>query len=196
MRPSILFPIFAETRTLPGVGPKLEKLIGRVAGARLVDLAFDLPVGVIDRSYHPRLIEAEEGRIGTFTVNVLDHLPARDPRHPYRVRCSDDSAFLELVFFHARADYLANTLPVGSKRLVSGRIERFGSKVQMVHPDFVLAPENATDLPLHEPVYRLTDGLAGKSLAKAIRGALEKVPSMPEWQDAAFLKMRKWPPFA
>ena len=44
MRPAILFPLFAEIRTLSGVGPKLEKLIGKVAGPRLVDLdilAFD-----------------------------------------------------------------------------------------------------------------------------------------------------------
>ena len=31
MRPSILFPLFAEIRTLSGVGPKLEKLIAKVA---------------------------------------------------------------------------------------------------------------------------------------------------------------------
>jgi len=30
--------------------------------------------------------------------------------------------------------------------------------------------------------------LPAKSLARAVRGALEKVPLMPEWQDAAFLK--------
>src|SRR5271169_5968448 len=106
MRPSILFPLFAETRTLPGVGPKVEKLIARVAG--------------------PRLIDAEEGRIATFTLNVLDHLPRRDPRQPNRVRCSDDSATIELVFFHANVDYLARALPVRTQRLVSGRIERFG----------------------------------------------------------------------
>ena len=29
-------------------------------------------------------------------------------------------------------------------------------------------------------------------LAKAVRGALEKVPQMPEWQDPAFVKQRKW----
>ncbi len=53
MRPSILFPLFAEIRTLSGVGPKLEKLIARIAGPKLVDLVFDLPVGVVDRSYRP-----------------------------------------------------------------------------------------------------------------------------------------------
>jgi len=195
MRPSILFPLFAETRTLPGIGPKLEKLITRVAGTRLLDLVFDLPVGVVDRSYQPRLIEAQEGRIATFGLNVLDHLPRRDPRQPYRVRCSDDTATIELVFFHANTDYLARALPPRSKRLVSGRIERFGLKLQMVHPDYVLAPEEESQLPLHEPVYRLTENLPAKSLGKAIRAAVEKVPAMPEWQDPAFVKSQSWPSF-
>ena len=47
MRPAILFPLFAEIRTLSGVGPKLEKLIAKVAGPRLGGLVFDLPVGVV-----------------------------------------------------------------------------------------------------------------------------------------------------
>ena len=59
-----------------------------------------------------------------------------------------------------------------------------------------LPPEQEAELPLHEPVYALTENLPGKSLAKAIRGALEKVPAMPEWQDASYLKARGWPSFA
>ncbi|MDE2500516.1 MAG: ATP-dependent DNA helicase RecG [Alphaproteobacteria bacterium] len=196
MRPSILFPLFAETRTLPGIGPRLEKLIAQVAGKRLVDLIFDLPTGVVDRSYRPTLIAAEAGRIATVLVNVLDHLPPRDRRQPYRVRCSDDTATIELVFFHAHADYLNKTLPVGSKRLVSGRVERFNNRLQMPHPDYVVPPDQDSELPLHEPVYALTEGLPGKSLAKAIRGALEKVPVLPEWLEPTYLKTQSWPSFA
>ncbi len=176
MRPSILFPLFAETRTLPGVGPKVEKLIARVAGTKVVDLMFDLPVGVMDRSYRPSLIDAEPGRIVTVTVNVLDHVPSRDQRRPYRVRCSDDTALIDLVFFHGHSDYLNKTLPVGAKRIISGRIEKFRDQLQMAHPDFIVAPEQASELPLHEPVYALTEDLAAKNLTKAIRAALEKLP--------------------
>ena len=196
MRPAILFPLFAETRTLPGIGPRLEKLIAQVAGKRLVDLIFDLPAGVVDRSYRPKLIEAEAGRIATVMVNVLDHLPHYDRRQPYRVRCSDDTAALELVYFHAKADYLKQILPAGSRRLISGRIERFNNRLQMPHPDYVLPPEQESELPLHEPIYALTEGLPAKSMAKAIRGALEKVPAMPEWQDPALFKARGWMTFA
>src|SRR6201994_646018 len=195
MRPAILFPLFGEIRSLPGVGPRIEKLIARVAGPRLLDLIFDLPCGVIDRSYRPKLIEAEAGRIATVTLNVLDHLPPRDRRQPYKVRCSDDTATIELVFFHARADYLEKTLPQGEKRIISGRIDRFKDKLQMAHPDFIVAPGQEKDLPQHEAVYALTEGLPAKSLSKAIRAALKKVPVMPEWQDAAFQKTRAWANF-
>ena len=196
MRPAILFPLFAETRTLPGVGPRIEKLIAHVAGTRLVDLVFDLPSGVVDRTYRPKLIDAEAGRIATVTLNVLDHLPPRDRRQPYKVRCSDDSAVIDLVFFHAHADYLLKTLPPGQKRVVSGRVERFAGTLQMAHPDYVLEPGQEKDLPPHEPVYALTEGLPAKSLAKAIRAAMEKVPLMPEWDDPAFRKARGWQGFS
>jgi ATP-dependent DNA helicase RecG len=195
MRPSILFPLFAETRTLPGIGPKLQKLIARVAGTRLVDLVFDLPTGIIDRSYRPTLVEAEAGRIATVLLNVLDHLPSRVRSQPYRVRCSDDTATIELVFFHADPDYLNRSLPPRSKRLISGRVERYSGRLQMPHPDYMLAPEESAQLPLHEPVYPLTEGLPAKSMAKAVRGALDKLPHLEDWLDPALRKSRAWPDF-
>ena len=131
MRPAILFPLFADIRTLSGVGPKLEKLIAKVAGPKLADLAFDLPVGVVDRSYRPRLATAEPGRIATVEVSVLDHLPPRIKSQPYKVRVSDDSAVMDLVFFRAHADYLTAQLPVGQRRVISGRIEKFNQKYAM-----------------------------------------------------------------
>ena len=195
MRPAILFPLFADIRTLSGVGPKLEKLIAKVAGPKLADLAFDLPAGVVDRSYRPKLAAAEAGRIATVEVTVLDHLPPRVKSQPYRVRVSDETAIMELVYFRAQADWLEKMLPLGQRRVLSGRIEKFKDKLQMPHPDHVVAPEEVASFPLHEPVYGLTEGLTARPMAKAVRGALEKVPLMREWQDPAFLKQRKWDTF-
>ena len=195
MRPAILFPLFAEIRTLSGVGPKLEKLIRKVAGPRLTDLVFDLPVGVVDRSYRPKLAAAEAGRIATVEVTVLEHLEPRVKSQPYRVRVSDDTAVMDLVYFRAKGDYLNDILPLGAKRILSGRIERFKDRLQMAHPDYVVAPEDVVSFPLHEPVYGLTEGLTARPMAKAVRGALEKVPAMPEWQDPAFVKQRRFETF-
>ena len=195
MRPQILFPLFAEIRTLSGVGPKLEKLIAKVAGPLLRDLALDLPVGVVDRSYRPTIAAAEAGRIATVEVTVLDHLPPRVKSQPYKVRVSDATSTMELVFFRAKTDWLAEILPVGLRRVLSGRIERFKDRPQMAHPDFIVTPDDAASLPQHEAVYGLTEGLPAKSMAKAVRGALDRVPPMPEWQDAAWRKVRGFPSF-
>jgi ATP-dependent DNA helicase RecG len=195
MRPAILFPLFADIRTLPGVGPKLEKLIAKVAGPRLVDLVLDLPVGVVDRSYRPKLAAAETGRIATVEVTVLEHRPNRVKAQPYKVLVSDDTSLMELVFFRSHADYLAGLLPLGARRVLSGRIERFKDRLQMAHPDYVVAPDEIASFPLHEPVYGLTEGLTARPMVKAVRAALDKVPAMPEWQDAAFVRQRKWQDF-
>lgn len=159
MRPVILFPLFADIRTLSGVGPKLEKLIAKVAGPKLADLAFDLPVSVVDRSYRPKLAAAEPGRIATVDVTVLEHFAPRVKSQPYKVRVSDDTAMMDLVFFRSHADYLAGLLPVGARRVLSGRIEKFKDRLQMAHPDYVVAPEDITSFPLQEPIYSLTEGL-------------------------------------
>src|SRR5262249_22825618 len=85
------------------------------------------------------------------------------------------------------------TLPKGSKRIVSGRIERFQGRLQMPHPDYVVEPGGTDTFPLYEPVYALTEGLPAKSLWRAIQAALEKVPSMPEWIDPSMKSQRAWP---
>ncbi|MEX7369193.1 hypothetical protein AB2C81_32750, partial [Pseudomonas aeruginosa] len=52
LRPSILDPLFAPARGLPGVGAKMAPMIERLLGtperpARIVDLLFHLPQGGI-----------------------------------------------------------------------------------------------------------------------------------------------------
>ncbi|HKQ09930.1 MAG TPA: ATP-dependent DNA helicase RecG, partial [Rhizomicrobium sp.] len=126
-------------------------------------------------------------------VTVLEHRPNRVKTQPYKVMVSDATSLMELVFFRAHADYLAGLLPVGARRVLSGRIERFKDRLQMAHPDYVVTPDE--NFPLHEPIYSLTDGLTARPMAKAVRGALEKLPVMPEWQDPAFVKQRKWDDF-
>ncbi len=193
MRPQILFPLFAPVSSLPGIGAKLEKLFARIAGPNVADLLFLKPVGVIDRSARPRIEEAEEGRIATLDVSVEIHYPPRQPRMPYRVLVSDATGRLSLVFFHADEKYLKSLLPVGARRLVSGKIERFNDKLQITHPDYVLPPEQEANLPAFEPVYPLTEGLTQKVAGKAVRAALARAPDLPEWQDAAWIARKAWP---
>ena len=193
MRPSVLNPLFADITVLPGVGPKLAALIGRAAGPRVVDLILTAPISVVDRSFQPSIADAPEGRILTLKVSVDRHdAPPKGRRLPYKVICSDETGFLTLVFFHARADYLQKTLPEGSTRLISGKIEDYKGGRQMAHPDYIVDPDDADAMPVHEPVYPLTAGLTANVMRRAANEALKRAPVLSEWQDAAYLKQQSW----
>src|SRR5690606_30592467 len=114
-------------------------------------------------------------------------------RLPYKVRCVDDTGFLHLVYFHANTDYLKRILPPGETRVVSGRVDHFNNEVQITHPDHVGTLEELDSLRAVEPVYPLTAGLAPKTLARAIRTALERAPDLDEWLDPATVKQQGWP---
>jgi ATP-dependent DNA helicase RecG len=107
-------------------------------------------------------------------------------------------AALELVYFKADPAYLKRLLPVGGKRLISGKLESYDGWLQMPHPDHVVAVDSngANALPVHEPLYPLTAGLTNTMLRKAIGEALARVPSLPEWIDAGPLAKQAWPNFA
>ncbi|MBL8807397.1 MAG: ATP-dependent DNA helicase RecG [Rhodospirillales bacterium] len=192
MRPPILFPVFADIRTLPGVGPKIAPLVERAAGPHLVDLLWHLPTGLVDRRFSPLVAEAPAGAIVTLRLTVVAHAKPRTSRLPYKVRCEDSSGPIDLVFFHARGDYLEKQLPVGEMRVVSGRIERYRDDVQMAHPDHIATPDRFDEVASVEPVYGLTAGLSPKVLSKAIRAAVAKAPELPEWADAALVARSGW----
>lgn len=192
MRPRILFPLFASIQTLPGVGPRIGQLIEKVAGPHVVDLLWHLPSGLIDRRYSPPIPDAPEGAIVTLTVSIEKHTPSRNRRQPYRIRCANESGFLDLVFFHAKADYLEKTYPVGQQRVISGRIEHYGGGIQMTHPDRVGKPSEFDAVATVEPVYPLTAGLTPRPLGRAIETAVKMAPDLPEWQDGPWLEQHGW----
>ena len=193
MRPEILFPLFAPVTSLKGVGPRLGTLFEKLGTPQVVDLLWHVPTGIIDRRFQPKIMAAPEGAIATLTVTVDAHQKPHNPRQPYRVRCRDETGFLFLVFFHVKGDYLEKLLPVGSQRLVSGKIEHFNNQVQITHPDHILPAEEAATMKLIEPVYGLTAGLSLRVVQKAVDAALARTRELPEWLDAAYLRQQGWP---
>lgn len=193
MRPSILHSLFVDVTRLPGVGPKIAVLMAKAAGPRIVDLLLTPPTGLIDRSQRPTAAEAEAGTRVTMRLRVDSHEPSPAKRRPYKVLCSDATGFVTLVFFHAKRDYLEKVLPIGEERLISGLLEDYGGAKQIAHPDHIVDPAHADELPLFEPVYPLTAGLHQSTMTKAVGAALTHAPDLPEWQDAAWLAARDWP---
>jgi len=192
-RPEVLFPLFAGLETLEGVGPKTARALAGLGVERPKDLLFVLPHSGVDRARRTSIREVLPPAVVTVEVEVGAHVPPRTRGKPYRITVRDALQEFQLVYFHARGDALQRLLPPGARRIVSGRVELFDGVAQIVHPDHVLAPEDAADLPAYEPVYPLAAGLTQRQVAKAAQAAVARAPHLAEWIDGP-LKLREgWP---
>ena len=188
MRPDLLNPLFAAASNLPGIGPKtgllLDRLLGPAGGgaARIIDVLFHLPHCVIDRRLQPPIAEAPVDRVVTLKGKVTEHrAPPPRTKAPYKVLVEDTTGDVLLVFFLSNHAWIEKMLPLGAERWVSGKLELYDGHRQMVHPDRVVDAEGFAAMALTEPVYGLADGLYPRVLAKAIDGALARLPHLPEW---------------
>ena len=195
MRPQILFPLFTSINSLKGIGTKTSGFLSRLCGERIVDLIWHLPTGLIDRTYCPKLINARPNVICTIKVKIIEHSAPKTRKQPYRVICNDGTDDIALIFFKAYPDSIQKNLPVGSERIISGKLENFNGQWQMSHPDYIVKPEDITSVLGVEPVYPLTAGITNKMLNKIMKQALTAVPTLPEWQDEHHLKATGWPSF-
>jgi ATP-dependent DNA helicase RecG len=192
-RPESLFPLYAGLETLPGVGPKAAKAFESLGVTRPKDLLYFLPHSGVDRTRRESVRDVTAPATLTVEVEVGMHVPPRTKGRPYRVHVRDAKLEFQLVFFHARADYLQKLLPTGQRRVVSGKVELFDGVAQMVHPDHVLRVEEAGEIPAYEPVYPLSAGLTQRMVAKAAQATLTRVPPLAEWIDPALKAREGWP---
>lgn len=195
-RPPELFPLFAALETLEGVGPKTAQNLAHMHVEKPRDLLFTLPYSGVDRSLRPTVVGLDLPTVATVDVMVIKHIPARARGRPTRVQVEDAQTTFELVFFHARSEYLQKILPTGKRCVVSGKLEMFDGVVQMTHPDHVLPAGEADELPQFEPVYPLTAGVSQRVMFKATRSALERLPDLDDWIDPAQKKKAAWPDWA
>ena len=192
MRPEILFPLFAPVSSLKGVGPRIAPALGKIAGPLVRDVLFLAPHGIIRRT-RSTLSRVRPEETATVLVTVEEHLRARSPQQPLRIRTTDGEGRLDLVWFGSASRGLEARLPVGTRRWVSGKLERFGLDLQMVHPDYVVEEGRLADIPEIETVYPAGAGLTSRMVRRIAQSALEKAPDLPEWQDPAWKAGRGFP---
>ena len=191
MRPDILNPLFAEVEVLKGIGSQLAKPLKRLGLERVVDMLFQLPVSWVERKRVELLDEADVGSIISVIVTPVDYRQSGG-RGPFRVHSTDTAGnYLTLTYFN-NPGWAKKQLPLGEPKLVSGRLDRYGQELQMVHPDHVLPPSDAASLPAVEPVYPLSEGLTNNRMGQLAAQALGRVPDLAEWIEPSLIERRGW----
>jgi ATP-dependent DNA helicase RecG len=193
MRPDILNPLFAEVRSLKGVGPGLAKPLDRLGLARVKDIAYHFPVNWIYRKPVSRLDVSDVGSNIVITVTVMDHRSSGSARAPLRIYAADaDGNYVTLTFFGRNGGWAKKQLPIGETRVISGKLDRYGDELQMVHPDHIAEVGGTGSPGLAEAVYPLSEGLTNNRMGQLAVLALADLPVLPEWIEPSLLASRNW----
>jgi ATP-dependent DNA helicase RecG len=192
MRPEILNPFFTEVEALKGVGPQVTKQLKKLGIERIVDLLYHLPTGSIERIHAPAAAPSLLGRTVILELTPFDTRESRSGRGPTRIFATDgEGNAISLVYFN-NPGWAKRSLPMGEKRIVSGKLEQYGDEWQIIHPEAAEPGKGPPPL-IREPVYPLTEGLTNRRLGELVREALERAPELPEWIEQGLLAKEGWP---
>ncbi|MDF7777126.1 ATP-dependent DNA helicase RecG [Sphingomonas sp. AOB5] len=190
MRPELLNPLFAEVTALKGIGSALAKPLDRLGMARVVDVAFHLPTGWIDRELREELDAADAGRTIVIRVTPVNYRFGGTRRSPARVQAVDALGnHVSLVFFGGNSGWAKKLLPLNEPRWVSGRLDQYGQELQIVHPEVSEEAEAGG----REAVYPCSEGITSKRIAALVAQAIERAPEMPEWIEPSLKAKNQWP---
>ena len=191
MRPEVLNPLFAEVEVLKGVGPQVSKLLKRLDLARAIDVLFHLPTGAIERVRAPAASGALLGRNVILELTPFQARENRSGRGPTRIFATDSAGnTISLVYFN-NPGWAKRSLPLGEKRIVSGKLEAYGDEWQIIHPE-VAERGKGPEPSVREPVYPLTEGLTNRRMGELAREALERAPELPEWIEPGLASREQW----
>ena len=191
MRPDALNPLFAEVEVLKGVGPQIAKQLKKLGLERVIDVLYHLPTGAIERVRAVQASAVLLGRNVILELTPFETRQSRSGRGPFRVLASDsDGNTISLIYFN-NPGWARKSLPMGEKRVVSGKLEAYGDEWQIIHPEVVPAGEGLEPA-IREPVYPLTEGMTNRRLGEMAREALERAPDLSEWIEPGQLAKESW----
>ena len=191
MRPDILNPLFAEVEAMPGVGPKVAKMLGKLRITRVVDLLNHLPTGVIERVRVDALEPSLIGRTVIVDLTPMDMRQPRSGRGPTRIFAADAAGNMIALIFFNNPGWAKKQLPLGELRTVTGKLETYGDEWQIIHPE-VAEPGKGAAPALREPVYPLTEGITNRRMGELAAMALERAPELAEWIEPSLAAREGW----
>lgn len=174
------------------IAPKRLALLSRLVGNRLIDLLWHLPQDILLRRAVQHLSEGKPGETVTLAATIVGHTPGKRRGQRYTIQCFDGKSTFDLVYFHGNA-YLSRMFPLNSQKAVSGKIEQFLGKLEIVHPDYVGSLHQKVQWEGVQPVYPLTAGITQKLLRETLHQALYTVSPMADWLAEDLRTRYQWP---
>ena len=171
--------LLSNINSINGIGAKTASLFKKKNINTIFDLLWNLPRDFVDRGSIYSVNKLEIGKIQTLKVLVKKYNFPRIRNLPNRVTCEDPTGKIDCVFFNSYEGYIRKILPLNQEVTISGKINFYNKKYQIVNPNHISSDLNSINK-IHSK-YSLTDGLNEKKYQKVINEVLKNLPDLDEW---------------
>ena len=171
--------LLSNINSINGIGAKTASLFKKKNINTIFDLLWNLPRDFVDRGSIYSVNQLEIGKIQTIKVLVKKYNFPRIRNLPNRVTCEDPTGKIDCVFFNSYEGYIRKILPLNQEVTISGKINFYNKKYQIVNPNHISSDLNSINK-IHSK-YSLTDGLNEKKYQKVINEVLKNLPDLDEW---------------
>ena len=178
--------LLSNINNINGIGSKTANLLKKKNINTVFDLLWNLPRDYIDRSNILKINELQIGKVQTLKVLIKKYNFPRKRSLPNRVLCEDETGKIDCVFFNSYEGYIRKILPLNQLVTISGKINFYNKKYQIINPTHISSDENS--IKKIELKYSLTDGLNEKKYQKIINHVLQNLPDLKEWLNKDILE--------
>lgn len=160
---------FQPIKTLLPISEQAQKALGRLKIVNLRDLVFYKPIAYNLIRINPDLTKVKNGELIQTEVRIDEVLRPSSKRSPLKIKASNTTGTVILVFFSKIHPFIFSKLRIGQKYIITGKVEIFDRSLQISHPEFIFRQNLTTPV---MPVYPLTYGIINKQLYGYIREAI------------------------
>ena len=168
MKPSLEAEPNKSVRYVKGIGPRKAELLQKLGIHTVKDLCYFFPRRYEDRSHFQKISELKiggfttlRGKISAVNLKFLKKIKLLE------VWLQDSSGLLPAIWFNQ--PYLKNVFQSGQQLIVSGKVDLYQNRLQMVSPEYEIL-DAADEDPVHTgritPIYPLTEGLFQRSIRR------------------------------
>ena len=177
--------LLSDLTSLKGVGVKTTNLLKKKKINNIFDLLWKLPKSYTDRSLSSKIKDLKIGENQTITVIPKKYSFPRVRNLPNRVSCSDETGYIDCIFFNSYEGYVRKILPLGKEITISGKIGYFRNKYQLTNPKYI--SEDSSLIKKKYNTYSLTEGISEKLYNRIINQIIDKLPTLNEWHSKEIL---------
>ncbi|HCM67782.1 MAG TPA: ATP-dependent DNA helicase RecG, partial [Candidatus Kerfeldbacteria bacterium] len=182
------YQLSTEIRSLPGVGPKLEKRFSKLGIRTIQQLLANYPKRYDDfRTTIPIVRVSPGSRVHIKAkVDLIDN--RRSPRRRMMITealLSDETGSIKAVWFNQ--PFITRQLVPGDIAYFAGKAESDQYGFQLMSPTFEKRKYEQTHTGRIVPVYGLTEDLTAKQIRYAVKLVLSAAKTIPDWLPQSVL---------